>query len=100
MSVLPGIFQILGILAAGLLIGYLLRRRKKLISICDRVTTVLIWALLFVLGAWVGTNEEVMDNLHGLLLDAGILCIASVAGSLLVLSVAAKLLPKRPPDDT
>lgn len=71
------IFTIIGIMAAGVLVGRLLRRRDC--SGVNRVVTVLIWILLFLLGIQVGTNRRIIENLHTLGIEALILTLLAVA---------------------
>ena len=83
------------ILAAGIAAGYLLRRRTRLIAVCDRLMTAGICTLLLVLGAWVGSNQKVMSNLHRLSLEAVVICLASMAGSIAMVLLANRLLMRR-----
>lgn len=49
-------FTIIGLMLTGMLLGYLLRKRS--LHKIHTVITVLIWALLFILGIEVGGNEQ------------------------------------------
>ena len=72
--------QIVSIMAAGIGVGWLLRRHDfKLVGI---LLTVLVWALLFLLGIEVGENEQIINSLQDLGLEALILSIAGTAGSI------------------
>jgi len=92
--------KIFAILSVSLVVGYLLRRRKRLVSICDGLTTVAIWCLLGVLGVSVGSSDEVMGNLPSLLGQAGGICLGAVAGSIVVLRLARAAFLRRPDGDT
>ena len=73
--------QIISIMAAGIGAGWLLRRHNfKLVGI---LLTVLVWALLFFLGIEVGENEQVVNSLQALGLEALGLSLAGTAGSIL-----------------
>ncbi|MEG1562681.1 MAG: LysO family transporter [Bacteroides sp.] len=74
-------FIIIGIMLTGMLIGYLLRSKK--LSWIHRIITVLIWLLLFLLGIDVGGNQTIIQGLHTLGLEAALITIAAVAGSVL-----------------
>lgn len=74
-------FIIIGIMLTGMLLGYLLRS-KRLIWI-HKAITILIWLLLFLLGIDVGGNEAIMRGLHTIGLEAFILTLAAVVGSVL-----------------
>ena len=73
-------FTVLGIMIAGILTGYFLRRRRfvRKTGICISATIVL---LLFLLGISVGTNRGIMENLADLGWQAFLISGASVLGS-------------------
>lgn len=74
-------FTIIALMLAGMLAGYLLRKRdlKKIHS----VITLLIWLLLFILGIEVGGNEQIVKGLHTLGMEAVILTIGGTLGSVI-----------------
>lgn len=74
-------FVVVGLMLTGVLIGYLSRKRK--LAWITRVITVLIWVLLFLLGIEVGQNENVINGLHTLGLEAAMITLFALAGSLL-----------------
>ncbi len=71
---------------SGVLIGYIFRNKNmKWIS---NIITVLIWMLLFILGVEVGGNEDIISGLHTIGIEALMITIAAVLGSV----IGAKLL--------
>lgn len=64
-----------------MLLGYLLRNKK--LSWIHRVITLLIWLLLFLLGIDVGGNQAIIKGLHTIGLEAAIITLAAVVGSVL-----------------
>jgi uncharacterized membrane protein YbjE (DUF340 family) len=70
-------------LAAGTLLGYFLRRYERPTSVAGRVSTMLVFALLFLLGLSVGANETITANFHHLGLEAMALSLASLTGSVM-----------------
>lgn len=74
-------FIIIGIMLTGMLTGYLLRN-KRLTGI-HKVITLLIWALLFLLGIDVGGNRAIINSLHTLGVEALVITLAAVIGSTL-----------------
>lgn len=72
-------FAIIGLMLAGMLLGFLLRKRnlKKI----HKAITVLIWLLLFILGVEVGGNEAIIRGLHTIGLEAVILTLGGTLGS-------------------
>ena len=74
-------FIVISIMAGGITAGYLLRRKS--LAFIQRFTTPLIGLLLFLLGNEVGSNPDIMQNLHTLGTDALIITLGAVAGSIL-----------------
>ena len=62
-----------------MLLGFLLRRQK--LSWIHKVITILIWLLLFLLGIDVGGNQEIINGLHTIGMEAIIITVAAVLGS-------------------
>lgn len=75
------IFIIIGLMVSGIALGYLMRRRK--LGLVHPVITLLIWILLFLLGVEVGNNEAIIKGLHTIGLEALIITLAAVSGSIL-----------------
>ena len=75
------IFLIIGLMLCGVLTGYFLRKRK--LNFIYRIITFLIWILLFLLGIEVGGNKMIIGGLHSLGLEALVITLAAVAGSVL-----------------
>jgi uncharacterized membrane protein YbjE (DUF340 family) len=71
------------IMFGGILAGYLLRERKKIISLNSGLTMWVIYMLLFFLGLSIGSNQSIMLHLHSLGLTAFVITLAAVAGSLI-----------------
>lgn len=70
------------IMVAGMLAGYLLRKRNRVISVSERLVTYAIYLLLFLLGVVIGTNPQIMENLHTLGLKALLITLGGVMGSI------------------
>ena len=90
-------FKILSVLAAGAVLGLLLRR----ISIVRRFGGALqytVYAMLFVLGLSIGTNPGIMSRLGETGLQALLLASAGIAGSILAVLIAGRLFPERKED--
>lgn len=71
-------------LITGMLMGFILRRNARLISLADKLTTITIYLFLSVLGVSVGINEEIVQNLAQLGLQALILAVSGILGSVLL----------------
>ena len=74
-------FIIIGIMLTGMLLGFLLHNKR--LSWIHKIITLLIWVLLFHLGIDVGGNEAIIKGLHTLGLEALIITLAAVTGSIL-----------------
>lgn len=70
----------------GILCGYLLRKRR--IPHVQQATTILIWVLLFLLGLNIGSNEQIINSIGSLGVEALLITVFATMGSL----VAAWLL--------
>ena len=86
-------FIIIGIMLTGMLVGYLLRN-KRLLWI-HKIITLLIWTLLFLLGIDVGGNEQIINGLHTIGLEAVILTIGGTLGSVIAAWALWRALYKR-----
>jgi uncharacterized membrane protein YbjE (DUF340 family) len=75
----------------GILVGFLFNGKTKFIKIADKLCTLAIFLLLFLLGLNVGTNDEILKNFHNLGLQAIILTLGAVFGSLIVALITYKL---------
>ena len=74
-------FTVIGIMFAGIGLGYLLRRQS--LPWIGKAITLLIWLLLFLLGIEVGYNEQIIRSLPTLGLEAFTIAIVCVLGSCL-----------------
>ena len=54
-------FTVIGFMLGGMCLGFLLRNRQ--LPQLNRIITVLIWILLFLLGIEVGENEKIIQGL-------------------------------------
>ena len=72
-------FAVVLFMLAGIAAGWLFRKRGC--GWASKLTTVLIWLLLFLLGVEVGGNKKIIAALPSLGLDALIIAALSMAGS-------------------
>lgn len=79
-------FTVIILMLSGIFLGYLTRNRQ--INWLGHAINVLIWILLFLLGIEAGSNEELINDLPTLGLEAGLLAGGGTLGSV----VAARLL--------
>ena len=72
---------VIGLMVSGILLGYLFR--EKNLKFVQKLITLAIFALLFLLGLGVGTNDQIMDNLDTIGLDALVITFGAIVGSVL-----------------
>lgn len=78
----------IGVIAAGVPVGWLLRKQRAAVRLTDAVMTWSVRALLLFLGLALGGNDLLMSRLDSLGLRAAIIALCAVFGSL----VGARLL--------
>ena len=84
-------FHILLTMFAGIGAGYVCRRVKA-ISYSGKGVTVIVWIMLFMLGAEIGMDRNIVGNLSGLGLQSILFAVAGVAGSVLAAVAVQKVL--------
>lgn len=85
---------LLFILGAGL--GILLRKRESLAPLMEKLTQLVVCALMVVLGVSVGANPQVMQNLGSLGLQALALTVGAITGSILVVQGLYRITEGKP----
>ena len=86
---------ILLILSAGILVGLLIVKYPKLHLLNNQLLNMAIYLLLFLLGISVGTNQQVIQNLDKIGLEAILIAVASITGSVLASFLVFKLIFKQ-----
>ena len=82
---------ILILLMAGSIAGYLLTKIKFVNPVSEKITGIIIYILLFFMGLSVGTSEEIMHNLDTLGLQALLISVFSILGSIFLAKFVYKL---------
>lgn len=75
---------------AGIALGYLLRETRAAAFFC-RLVMPCILALLFCMGALIGNNRTIMDNLDTLGLQGLLLAVAGMTGSAIAVTIIVRL---------
>jgi uncharacterized membrane protein YbjE (DUF340 family) len=75
---------VLILMTSGIIIGWFLHNKKKLLKISSELTNWAIYILLFLLGLSVGTNEKILNNFDQIGFLAILITLFAVAGSILV----------------
>ena len=87
--------EILVLMALGMLVGYILRGKQKAISGIEKAILWSIFLLLFFLGLSIEGNEVIMASLPSLGLNALIITLGGVAGSIIAAWALWKLVFKK-----
>lgn len=74
--------KIVGVMLCGVLAGYVLRNRKM--NFVPKLIMGAIWLLLFLLGIAVGANDEILNHLDTIGLQALLLSLGAVGGSVVL----------------
>lgn len=83
--------EILIIMAIGILCGFLLRRKDKIIKLVEPMLTWSIYLLLFLIGIGVGINKIVVDQLGVIGVHALVLTLGAVVGSSIMALICYRL---------
>jgi uncharacterized membrane protein YbjE (DUF340 family) len=66
----------------GVICGYMFRNHK--IYFINQLINILIWLLLFILGAEIGSNPNIIKNLKFIGIDAAFISVGAILGSVLM----------------
>ena len=83
---------ILGLLAAGAPVGFVLRRKKGVLKFSDKIVSLSVYVLLFLLGAGLGANEHLMSQLERMSFAAVIITLGAFTGSALAAALVFRFL--------
>ena len=81
-----------GMCIAGYFVGSILRKKKAKLNWSGKVQTILIFCLLFIMGARLFGNERVVSSLGEIGISAFIMTILCMAGSLIAVFITRKML--------
>jgi len=77
-------FTVLTLMTIGIIIGFTIQDKTKIVKAIDPMISMAIYALLFLLGISVGTNEIIISNLDTLGAQALLLTLGGVMGSVVL----------------
>ena len=87
-------FSIIGFMLTGIAVGYLFRNIAFLQK-TEKIISLTIFLLLFLLGISVGSNELIINNLATFGWQAAILAVSATCGSILASWMVLKLFFKK-----
>lgn len=80
---------------SGIILGYIFRRRRSIITIADKLAGWSIYLLLFLLGLSIGNNEMIINNFAQIGFNSILLTISGITGSVLLSFIAYKFFFKK-----
>lgn len=84
-------YLVIGLFVLGLLIGRVLKKRQSIHRASERLVMVTVYALLFLLGIFVGINPAIMKNFPIIGFYAIFLSIGAILGSLILAFLVVRL---------
>lgn len=72
---------VISLMVCGIILGYAFK--EKNLKFVQKFINYAIFLLLFLLGITIGANEDVMNNLDSIGLEALLITLAAIAGSVL-----------------
>lgn len=78
--------EVIVFLTLGIVLGYFVRKKPRFLNTSNRLVSISIYALLFLLGVALGTNDDVLAQLPRLGGYAFVLAALSVLGSIILAS--------------
>jgi len=82
---------VLLVMLAGILIGFAINRFPRMIKLNDRLISYAIYLLLALLGISVGLNKTIIQNLDKIGVQALIITLGAIAGSVFTLWVVFRV---------
>jgi uncharacterized membrane protein YbjE (DUF340 family) len=75
--------EILAIMFTGIVLGFIIRKKTHIIMLFEKLTSISIYLLLFLLGLSIGNNEIIINQFGKIGLNAILLAFAGVSGSVI-----------------
>jgi len=82
--------EILVIMSAGIVLGFILRKKRYVIMVFDKLTNLSIYLLLFLLGLSIGSNKLIINQFDKIGINAILLAVSGTGGSIILSYFAYK----------
>jgi len=82
--------EILIIMFSGIILGFIFRRKRSIITAADKFAGWSIYLLLFLLGLSIGDNEKMINNFAQIGFNSILLTLSGITGSVLLSFFAYK----------
>lgn len=83
----------LSCIVAGIPVGFVLRRNVPVVRVTERLASLVVYVLLFLLGLAIGGNDEIVAGLQTMSLRAFTIAFCAVLGSVLGGMILERCLP-------
>ena len=87
--------EILIIMFSGIVLGFIFRKRRTLITAADKLAGWSIYLLLFLLGLSIGNNELIITNFAQIGFNSIMLTLSGISGSVILSFFAYKFFFKK-----
>ena len=87
--------EILIIMFSGIVLGFIFRKKRSMITAADKLAGWSIYLLLFLLGLSIGNNELIINNFARIGLNSILLTISGISGSVLLSYIAYRFFFKK-----
>ncbi len=87
--------EILIIMFSGIVLGFIFRKKRSLITAADKLAGWSIYLLLFLLGLSIGNNELIINNFGQIGFNSIMLTFSGISGSVILSFFAYKFLFKK-----
>lgn len=85
------ILSILGLLVAGIPVGFILRRHKAVLKFADKIVSFSVYVLLFLLGSALGSNKSLMAQFSDMSYAAIVITCGAFLGSAVAACIVFKI---------
>lgn len=82
---------VLVLMIVGMICGYILKEKKKILQLAEKMTTAIIFVLLFMLGIGVGLNKKVISSIDTIGWQAAVITIGTIVGSLIFACITFRI---------
>jgi uncharacterized membrane protein YbjE (DUF340 family) len=76
--------EILIIMFSGIALGFIIRKKRYVIMLFDKLTSFSIYLLLFLLGLSIGNNEIIINQFGRIGINAILLAFSGIGGSVML----------------
>lgn len=87
--------EILIIMFSGIVLGFIFRKKRSLITAADKLAGWSIYLLLFLLGLSIGNNEMIINNFAQIGFNSIMLTLSGISGSVILSFFAYKFFFKK-----